>query len=246
MSTQQVNGSAVTSSSTVNDGGSVINGGSTTSFNSVDLGYSDVGVFGAVVVDGTDTDKALSAGTFAYDNQRPVAKRVTETLSGVSNTVLQSGADQPGLMRSIHKRESYRVKKTSTAFRSGYWDQLKGQFVIYGTYARVGSTVTVTAPNHGLATNDNVYLDFTSGGATDGRFQVTVTDANIFTLTHGTSGSTSGNVTVKGPADATESPGTDEAATPSRSVPGELTYKTGAAVPVQDNYAAKTGWLIPF
>lgn len=34
--------------------------------------------------------------------------------------------------------------------------------------------------------------------------------------------------------------GTDDAAAPTASVPGELTYKTGKPVPVQDEYAART------
>ena len=37
-----------------------------------------------------------------------------------------------------------------------------------GTYARSGTTVTVTATAHGLANGDTVFADFTSGAATDG------------------------------------------------------------------------------
>lgn len=242
MSTQQVGGGAVTSTSTKNKGGSVVNGGTTAVLDSVALGYSDVGVFGTAVIDNNDADKALSSGTFSYNNQKPIAKRVTSTISGVSNTVLQSGADQPGLIRSIHKRESYRVAKRATAYRKGYWDPFYGKFSVYGTYARVSSTVTVTAANHGLATDDYVYLDFTSGAATDGRFQVTVSDSNTFTVTHGSSGSTSGNVTVVGPATATETPGTDDAANPTRSAPGELVFlSSGAVLDRSHDYKAKTG-----
>jgi hypothetical protein len=174
MATQQVNGSAVTATSTKNIGGAVINGGTTTILDSVDLGYSDVGVFGSSVADGTDTDKALSAGTFSYNNQSPIAKRVTETLSGVTNTVLQSGADQPGLIRSIHKLEVVRTRRLTTAIRAGYWNIYSGSF---------------TTP----------------------------------------------------PTVAVDTFATDEAATPTRSVPGELTYKTGAPTPVNDNYKEKTG-----
>lgn len=66
-----------------------------------------------------------------------------------------------------------------------------------GTYSRSGTTVTVTATAHGLLAGGAVYLDFTSGLATDGLFTVaTVADANTFTVTHGTSGTTSGNVTL--------------------------------------------------
>lgn len=65
-----------------------------------------------------------------------------------------------------------------------------------GTYVRSGTTVTVTMTSHGLQVGHVVYLDFTSGAATDGLFVVaTVPDANTFTVTHGASGATSGNVT---------------------------------------------------
>lgn len=69
---------------------------------------------------------------------------------------------------------------------------------VTGTYTRSGTTVTVTVTAHGQLINHEVYLDFTSGAATDGVFTVTsVADANTFTITHGTSGTTNGNVTIK-------------------------------------------------
>lgn len=77
------------------------------------------------------------------------------------------------------------------------WDGTSNSADVSGTYARSGTTVTVTLTDHGLLTGHYVYCDFTSGTATDGGFVVTVTNANEFTLTHGTSGTTSGNVTLK-------------------------------------------------
>jgi len=66
-----------------------------------------------------------------------------------------------------------------------------------GTYSQTGSTtLTVTSSGHKLKTGDTIYLDFTSGTATDGSFTVTVVDANTFTVTT-TSATTSGNVTIK-------------------------------------------------
>ena len=181
MSIQQVNGSAVTSASTNNNNGSVLNGGSTVVLNSVDLGYSNVGVFGSSVIDGNAADKALSAGTFSHSNQSPVAKRVTTELAGgVSNTFLQSGASKPGLTRSIHKLEVLRTRRLTTAIRAGKWNIFKGAFL----------------------NNQNQSVD--------------------------------------APTVATDSLSSDNAATPTRAVPGELTYKTGAPVPVQDDYKAKT------
>jgi hypothetical protein len=80
---------------------------------------------------------------------------------------------------------------------------------ISGTYARAAAVVTVTATAHGLSVGDTVYLDFTSGTATDGAFAITAVTANTFTITHGTSGTTSGNVTVYRPTTASNSLGTD-------------------------------------
>ena len=65
-----------------------------------------------------------------------------------------------------------------------------------GTYNIPGSTTcTVTITNHGLATGDRVYLDFTTGTATDNIYAVTVTGTNTFTVTTA-SLTTSGNVTM--------------------------------------------------
>lgn len=173
MSIQQVNGSDVTKSSTKNNSGSVLNGGKTSELASVDLGYSNVGVFGSSVTDGTDTDKALSAGTFSYNNQKPVAKRLTKKLSGVNNDYLSSGAAVPENIRSIHKLEVSRTRKLTTAIRAGEWNMYSGKW----------------------STKPSVVVDTLS---------------------------------------------TDNAASPSRSVPGELVYKTGAFDPVQDTYKPKT------
>ena len=225
-----------------NHGAATRVGSTTTQFDNVSVSRAQTDVFGSTVVDGNDTDKAISAGSIAYNNSKPTAVRYSTTVAGQSNTFLRSGADVPGSMRSIHKRESYKVSKLATAYRKGYWDPYMGKFMIYGTYSRTSSTVTVTAANHGLATNDYVYLDFTSGAATDGRFQVTVSDSNTFTLTHGSSGSTSGNVTVRGPAYATEAPGTDNAASPTRSAPGSLVFlSSGAYLERSRDYSAKNG-----
>jgi hypothetical protein len=69
---------------------------------------------------------------------------------------------------------------------------------IGGTYSRAGTTVTVdTTVAHGLKVDHKVYLDFTSGAAADGVFTVvTAPTTTQFTVTHGTSGATSGNVTL--------------------------------------------------
>lgn len=70
---------------------------------------------------------------------------------------------------------------------------------ISGTYNVPGTTVctVTTAVAHGLTTGNRVWLDFTSGTATDNVYTVTVTTTTAFTVTV-TSATTSGNVNVYG------------------------------------------------
>jgi hypothetical protein len=79
--------------------------------------------------------------------------------------------------------------------------QLPTNAVLYegtGTYSIAGTTtLTVTVTGHNLDPNDVVYLNFTSGDAVDGNYTIqTVPDDDTFTITHGTSITTSGNVSV--------------------------------------------------
>jgi hypothetical protein len=67
-----------------------------------------------------------------------------------------------------------------------------------GTYSQTGTTVTVTRNAHGFVAGDIVYLDFTSGTATDGNYTVVTAATNTFTVTR-TSATTSGNVTIYPP-----------------------------------------------
>ena len=56
------------------------------------------------------------------------------------------------------------------------------------TYSRSGTTVTVVSVGHGLKTNEKIYIDFTSGGATDGNYDITRIDDDSFSLTDSASG----------------------------------------------------------
>jgi len=98
---------------------------------------------------------------------------------------------------------------------------------ISGTYARALAVVTVTASAHGLSVGDTVYLDFTTGTATDGAFAITAVTTNTFTITHGTSGTTSGNVTVYRPTTASNALTTGsylESLFEFKDVAGNITY----------------------
>lgn len=188
MATVQIDGSsAVTATSTRNNHGSAINVGSSTLLSNQALGRAESSVFGSTVVSNATNDYAdpvLSEGTFAFNNNRPIAIKVTNTLAGsVSNTFLLSGASDLNSRRSIHRQEKVRTTRTSTAIRAGSWNIYTGRFT---------STPT------------------------------TAVDA-FYSISGGTTSSTS----------------TDEAATPSREIPGELTYKLGQKLPVSVDYVAK-------
>ena len=64
------------------------------------------------------------------------------------------------------------------------------------TYTRSGSTITVTSPAHGLSNGSEVILDVLSGNGSDGYYTIGVPNADTFTITDTSSGSTSGDVTV--------------------------------------------------
>lgn len=189
MATVQTDGStAVTTSSTVNNGGVGKNVGTSTILTDRALGTPDRGgVFASTPVDGATidyADKALSAGTFKSENQRGVIQRVTNELAGgVSNDFLTHSADDVSNARSIARQEVVTTTRTTTAIRAGNWNEYSGTW----------STDPTTA--------------------TDAFWDI-------------------GN-------DTTSATSTDEAATPTRSVPGELTYKLGQQTPVSVDYSAK-------
>lgn len=72
--------------------------------------------------------------------------------------------------------------------------RVRGTTSTSATYSQTTTTITVTSTAHGLLAGDYVYLDFTSGTATDGTYVVATAAANTFTVTSATSATTSGNV----------------------------------------------------
>ena len=74
-------------------------------------------------------------------------------------------------------------------------------FTKTGTYSQSGTTVTITITDHGVAVNDVLTIDYTSGSAVDGSFVVaSVTDRNVFTVVAAASATNSGNVSTTLPA----------------------------------------------
>jgi hypothetical protein len=124
-------------SGSVNNRGTVTRGGSVASgkLNNVSVARFNSGVFNSIPIDNSSADEALAAGTFAYNNNRPTAQRYTTLISGVSNTILRSGADVPSLVRSIARSETVRTRRTTTAIRAGYFNIYTGLFTTPPTTA---------------------------------------------------------------------------------------------------------------
>lgn len=69
--------------------------------------------------------------------------------------------------------------------------------IMTGTYSQTGTTVTVTVTDHLLLPGSNIYLDFTTGTADDGAYEVvTAPTSSTFTVTSASSETTSGAVTL--------------------------------------------------
>ena len=65
---------------------------------------------------------------------------------------------------------------------------------VNATYSQSGTTLIVTKNDHGLFPGDNVYLDISTGSATDETLTIISKTQNTFTFTASNSATTSGNV----------------------------------------------------
>ena len=68
---------------------------------------------------------------------------------------------------------------------------------VEGTYARSGTTITVTSNSHGLSNGDTIIADFTSGAGTDGFYTVANVTTNTFTVTDSASGTISAGTAME-------------------------------------------------
>jgi hypothetical protein len=127
MSIAQVNGSPVTQLSTKNNGGAGINLGLSNNLANKSSGQNNDRV-GSVVSNTSETDPALSAGVFAFDNNRPVGKKITDSLASIDNDYLISGAAEPSLIRSINSIEEIRTRQFATSFRTKKYDYVNNIF----------------------------------------------------------------------------------------------------------------------
>ena len=66
-----------------------------------------------------------------------------------------------------------------------------------GTYSQSGTTITITENSHGLSNAALAFIDFTSGGASDGFYTISLINGNQYSVTSPSSGTNSGNMARK-------------------------------------------------
>ncbi len=108
-------------------GGSATKISSTSQLDGVAIDRYDAGVFGSTVLDNSVANKALSAGTFSYNNTNGLIRRVTTSISGVSNNVLQNTANS-GYTTAIHSNTTSYTAKVRSGLEAGKFNQVTGEW----------------------------------------------------------------------------------------------------------------------
>ena len=113
--------------------------------------------------------------------------------------VKQAHLNQSGIMVPFGTRvKGVSFTGSATAGTLALFDTVTAP-VTTGTYARSGTTVTVTQSAHGLTTGQVIGIDFaagTGGAATNGNYAVTVLTSGTFTITDINSGTISASPAV--------------------------------------------------
>ena len=196
--------------------GAIITGSSTTARGTIQA-YNDGTIFNFVISDGGadytgDFALTISAPDSGSGTQAAATANVT---SGVVTKVTITNAGS-----GYYSQPTVTVATSPTANNAVIAAQIEGRVDINiannikfdagdfildgananegtGTYAQSGTTITVNENSHNLSNADLVYLDFTSGGANDGFYTISLINANQYTVTSAQSGSNSGNVSRK-------------------------------------------------
>jgi hypothetical protein len=102
----------------------------------------------------------------------------------------------PASSASFARDDSNNVTLVTAAphnLKTGAFTTISGFAFRTGTYSQAGSAVTVTITGHGLTTGAQVFVEFTSGGALPGAYNITVVDADTFTTAAPDSATRSGD-----------------------------------------------------
>lgn len=108
-------------------GGSATKINSTSQLDGVSVSRYDAGVFGSTVLDNAVANKALTSGTFAYDNNKGLIRRVTAYISGVYNKVLVNTANS-GYNTAIHSNTTSYTAKVRSGLEAGKFNEVTGEW----------------------------------------------------------------------------------------------------------------------
>lgn len=150
---------------------------------------------------GTDGDPITVGGDFATEANTTLGNASSDTLTINPNAAsIPNGLNfDSGTLKLDATNNRVGVNTSSPAVTLDINGSANiGRDSLSGTYTQSGTSITITSTSHGLLAGDKIYLDFTTGTGVDAVTTVTsVSDANTFLCTGGTSLSTSGNVTIK-------------------------------------------------
>lgn len=126
---QAQGGSAITSTSTVINGG-VIKGGGGSNGSKLDVkGWTleDQSLYGSQIATGTNLAKGTTNGPVANQEVRTFTiQGITQNIATVSSNVLRGGSDPD--RDKIANKTAVRTYKVATAVRAGYWNIFTGEF----------------------------------------------------------------------------------------------------------------------
>ncbi len=133
----------------------------------------------------------ISSGTYGQNGTQVITVTNTAPHRLVSgDTVFLTFTDTSG--NAAPTSQGYSVTTTSTTNFT-----INATGLATGTYAQSNSTITVSISGHGLLVGNPVYLAFTTGGATNGVFQVlTVPDSSHLTVATTDTNTHSGNCLI--------------------------------------------------
>ena len=163
--------------------------GSLTVSGAIDLNATtlDIDASDDIDIDTTDTTGGIAIGTANSGVPITIGHGTSETTFG-DNVTITGNLTVNGAQTII---DSTTVVSEDKTFILGLTGGMAD-----ATYARSGTTVTVTSTSHGFSSNEYVLVQDAGNSITDDVYQVTVSNTNTFTFTSPASGTVSAGATM--------------------------------------------------
>jgi hypothetical protein len=162
---------------------------------------SDITIGGVIVADDSTNVTTAPPISFKGDLNTGIGHSAADTLDFITGGQSRFRIESTGQIKAVY--ESQVGTDYNTQLDNGYlcraWVNFNGTLTtLSGAYTISGTTITVSITSHGLSTGNFAQLDFASGDGVDGRYAVTVINANSYTITNPVSGSIGGSVRQDG------------------------------------------------